>query len=253
MDERTKREKKAYDEDNVWEISNKWHKKFNHVFTCPNSLRYEKVFYDLIKENITGKRVLELGCGKGGASKRLFSFGADYIYGIDVSEKFILEAKKKEIKGKLEFSNKDVTVPIEGKFDIIFGKAILHHVNYRSILERMYSTNLNSYGFMVFIEPLGSSFFMRLWFFFGKKAHTPDEKPLYRKDLKWLVNSFQHVEIIPINYFSFLGGILSSMIFSNPNNFIMQVCDKIDYWIAKNIKFLKPNFRQAIIVIKKSS
>jgi len=62
---RTEREKKAYDNDNVWESSHKWHVKFSHVFECPNTIRSEKIFTDFIKNNVNGKRVLDIGCGSG--------------------------------------------------------------------------------------------------------------------------------------------------------------------------------------------
>lgn len=251
MDERTRREKKAYDEDCVWEASNTWHKKFSHVFASPNTLRNEEIFYNKIKENLTGKRVLEIGCGRGRSSQLLYAFGADYVYGIDVSEKSILEAKNKEIKGKLEFSNKDIMQPVEGQFDVICGRSVLHHIDYKPVLKRLYTSNLNRNGFMIFMEPLGSNLFMKIWFFLGKKAHTPDEKPLYKKDLLWLRDTFKGSEIFPINYFSFPFGIISSILFSNADNFLMHLCDKVDFWIAKNIKSLNSNFRQAIIVIKK--
>ena len=251
MDNRTKREKKAYDADNINEINSKWHIKFSHVYKCPNTIRYKKIFYALIRSNIPGKKVLEIGCGRGNLSQQLFSFGANYVYGIDLSEKFISEAKNKEIPGKLEFSNKDVVGAVEGLFDIICGSGILHHINYKPVLNHLYSSNLTPGGLMIFREPLGSNLFMKLWFALGKKAHTPDERPFYKKDLEWLENTFRCVDIIPINFFSFPAGILSSIIFSNADNFIMQLCDKIDYWIAKNIKLLHPNFRQALIIIKK--
>ena len=136
---------------------------FKHVFESPNTIRSEKTFDDLIIKNIAGKKVLDMGCAEGGGSYKLFSLGAGYVHGIDISEKFISEAKKLEVKGRLEFSNKDATAPIEERFDIILGRAILHHIDYRAVLNRLYDLNLNQGGSIIFMEPLGSNLLIKLY------------------------------------------------------------------------------------------
>jgi SAM-dependent methyltransferase len=249
---RAEREKKAYDENDVWGNNNKWHMAFKHVFESPNTIRSEKKFDDLIIKNIAGKKVLDMGCAEGGGSYKLFSLGAGYVHGIDISEKFISEAKKLEIKGRLEFSNKDATAPIEERFDIILGRAILHHIDYRAVLNRLYDLNLNRGGSIIFMEPLGSNLLIKLYHNIAKSAHTPDEKPFFRNDLKWLRENFRNIEVIPINYLSLPFGILSSFLFSGPDNYIMRLCDRVDCWLAGNIKFIVPNFRYCILVIRKN-
>jgi len=251
MINRAEREKKAYDEGNIQQHSNKLHMKFRHVFESPNTIRHEKIFIDIIKGNIFGKRLLDIGCGLGISSWNLYSLGALYVHGVDISKRFISEAKKKEIKGELEFSNKNIMEPIEETYDIIFGRAILHHIDYRTVLKRLYCSNLNHSGIMIFMEPLGSNLLLRLFYFIAKSAHTPDERSFLRQDLRWLRENFEDFEIIPINYLSLVFGILSSMIFSNPYNYLMRLSDKIDCWLGRNIKLLIPNFRAAIFIIKK--
>ncbi len=126
---RAKSEKKAYDKNNFWEHSHKWHLKFRHVFECPNTIRHERILFNIIKSNISRKRVLDIGCGSGISSQNLHFYGASYVLGIDISERFISEAKKREIKGRLEFLNRDLMSPIEGTYDIIFGRAISHQLS----------------------------------------------------------------------------------------------------------------------------
>jgi SAM-dependent methyltransferase len=248
---RSTREKKAYDEGTVWEDSHAWHQRFQHVFDCPNTVHNESVFNDLIKKNIVGKKVLEIGCGTGTSSHNLSSLGADYVYGVDISEKAIEEANKIAIRGQLEFANKDISEHIDGSFDIIFGRAILHHLDYRAVLTRLYQSNLKAEGYMIFMEPLGSNLLIKLYHAISRSAHTPDERPFYRKNLKWLRKTFQNLQIIPINYLSFPFGLISTSLFSRADNALMQLCNKVDCWIAKNIKLLIPNFRYAIFVVKK--
>lgn len=249
---RSDRERREYDQGSVWEHSHKWHTKFGHVFACPNTVHSEAVLKELIKKNIAGKKVLDLGCGNGGSSHEFLSMGAGYVYGIDISEKAISAAKKGEVKGNLEFSIKDVSGPIDGKFDIIFGRAILHHIDYRTILNRLYQTNLVRGGFMFFMEPLGSNLLIKMYHKFVKSAHTQDEKPFCRKELRWLRKNYQNFQIIPVNYTSLPFGVLSTCVFSNADNVMMRICNKVDCWIARNIKCMIPNFRYGIFIIRKS-
>lgn len=248
---RAERERIAYDEKKILENNNKWHMAFKHVFECPNTLRNEKIFKDLITRSIAGKKVLEVGCAAGGTSYELHSLGARHVLGIDISEMFISEAKKLEIKGQLEFSNKDATAPMEEKFDTIFGRAILHHIDYRPVLSRLYDHNLNQGGSIIFMEPLASNILIRLYHSISKSAHTPDEKPFSRGDLDWLRGNFPNIELTPINYLSLPFGVLSSFLFSRPDNYLMRLCDRIDHWLSKNIEFIIPNFRYCIVVIRK--
>ena len=138
--------------------------------------------------------------------------------------------------------------PIKGTYDIIFGRAILHHIDYKVVLKRLYYSNLNYGGIMIFVEPLGSNLLIRLFKLIVKSAHTSDEKPFFRQDLRWLRENF---EMYPINYFSLVFGILSSIIFSNSHNYLMRLSDKIDFWLGKKVRLLAPNFRAAILIIKK--
>lgn len=73
-----------------------------------NTTRNEKIFDDLITKEIENKKALDIGCGVGVSSQKLISSGASYVYGVDISEKLISEAKRKGNKGK---------------FDIITGRA----------------------------------------------------------------------------------------------------------------------------------
>lgn len=248
---RAEREKKSYDEDDISVHLLNWHGKFRHVFECPNTIRNRILFENMLFSDISGKRVLDIGSGGGALSQKLFSLGAGYVHGIDISAKHISMARQMAVKGKLDFSNTDITSPVDGSYDLICGIAILHHIEYREVLDRLYHSNLNPGGFMIFMEPLGSNLLMRLYHTLSKTAHTPDEKPFYRQDLIWLKDNFRDVTIIPANYFSFIFGIISSFVFSRADNFLLRLSDKIDCWIAENIKFMIPHFRYCIFIIRK--
>ena len=249
---RVDREKKAYDEDDFMEYSHRWHMRFKHIFYMPNTTRIEKIFDDQIRKESKGKRVLEIGCGPGVMAANLIENGAGYIFGMDISEKLLSEAKKTEIKGRMEFALGDIHERIEGTYDVIFGRAILHHIDYRLVLTRLFKENLNPGGSMFFIEPLGANILMRLYFKIAPKAHTPDEKPFFQEDLNWFQKTFSNFQLVPINYLSLPLGILSSLIFSRPDNLLTRIGDRADVWIAEKLKVLTPRFRAALFIIKKS-
>jgi 2-polyprenyl-3-methyl-5-hydroxy-6-metoxy-1,4-benzoquinol methylase len=252
MNFRSQREKISVDKTDIYQNTVQWHQKFAHVFACPNTLRHEQTLQDLINLYTPGKKVLDLDCGSGDSSWQLLSSGASYVYGIDISERFIFSAQQKAKTERLDFAVRDVAQPIEGKFDVIFGRAILPHLDYQEVLSRLWSDNLNLGGVMIFMEPLGSNILLRLYWQLAKNAHTPDEKPFTREDLNWLKNKFTKLTIIPINYFSLFFGILSSKIFSSPNNYLLKICDILNLYLAK-FDYIKPNYRQAIFLIEKNS
>lgn len=250
MSLRSKREKDSVDNFEIYQNSYKLHQSFAHVFECSNTLRYEKLLKDQISLSVPGKKVLDIGCGLGNSSLELLKYQPEHVLGIDISTKFINYAKRYEQADKLHFMLQDIALPIEGKFDVIFGRSILHHLDYQEVLARLYCKNLNPGGVMLFMEPLGPNLLLRLYWRIAKNVHTLDEKPFIRQDLTWIKNNFEHFDLIPINYFSFLFGILSSKIFKSSDNWLMKICDIIDVNLAK-IDYLKPNYRQGIFIIKK--
>jgi 2-polyprenyl-3-methyl-5-hydroxy-6-metoxy-1,4-benzoquinol methylase len=248
---RAEREKIAYDEQNVWEISNGWHRRFMHVFQSPNTMRHQRQFREWLLERAKGKRVLDVGCGRGDLSRELSEAGAAYVLGIDISENELGVAREHEIPGKLEFVLGSVEEPIEGKFDLICGASILHHLDYRPMLERMYRENLNPGGVIVFQEPLGGSMLIKLYKMIAKGAHTPDEQSFLKEDLRWFRRTFDKVTISPFNYFTFGAGVLSSKLFKRPDNFLLRLTDRLDLMVAKIAPGAAHRFRRCNIMIEK--
>ncbi len=104
---------------------------------------------------------------------------------------------------------------------------------------------------MLFVEPLGSSLLIRAYWRLARGAHTADETPLLRADLNWFRDTFEDFEYIPFNYTSFYMGIVSSKIFRRPDNLLLKACDRVDGFIARRVRFLRPGFRRAILLVRK--
>lgn len=248
---RAERERAAYDEQGVFEASHGWHVRFRHVFECPNTRRNERLFEERLRAGVAGARVLDIGCGDGDSSERLLDLGAAYVRGIDIAQTFIARAKARERTGRLEFACRDVGQPLDGRFDVIFGRSILHHLDWREVLERLHAANLNPAGRMLFMEPLGENLLIRLFHGLARRAHTRDERPFDRADLRWLRRRFPRLEVLPINYLSFPAGLVSSFLFRRADNPMLRLCDRVDDWLARRVALLVPRFRQAILVIGK--
>jgi len=144
---REARERKAYDEDRVFEESSKWHKRAQHVLRGPNTQRGEVLFDDLVRKSVTGGRALDICCGLGFQSVRLLELGANYVLGADLAESEIAQAKTRELPGRLEFRVADVSEPLDGKFDLIFGRSALHHIDFRPVLLHLFRENRPPPGF----------------------------------------------------------------------------------------------------------
>ena len=123
-------------------------------------------------------------------------------------------------------------------FDIVYGGAILHHLDLEKALREMCRV-LKPGGAIIFSEPLNYNPFAKLVRFFTPEARTPDEKPLGLKELKLIKKYF----LTQYFYFEFLGtplSIISSFLFKNPKTALTRFADRVDILLEKlpYIKYL---------------
>lgn len=248
---RADRERRAYDEGTVDAAMEKWHGRFPHVFSCPNTLRNEAAFEDAVRHAVGGRRVVEVGCGPGHHAARLVELGADYVLGLDVSPNEVAKATARyAVPGRLEFAAADATQGLDGRFGAVFGRSVLHHIDYRPFLTRAYAESLEPGGAMLFMEPLGANALIRLYGALVGEAHTPDERSFMPDDLAWLRETFPDVEIRPINYVSFPIALASSLLWPSADNAVLRWADRVDAALERRPRAV-PRFRQAAIVIRK--
>ena len=223
---------------------------FDHVYASPNGLRMQSHFENLAKAQMAGAKVLEIGCGTGWNAPRFLNLGAASVDGLDVSSA-LLERAKQYASDRIRFFLHDIHEPFPGEYDLILGRAVLHHVNYQHVLRQLYDQTLRPGGSMIFMEPLGDGLLSRAYWTIGSRLHTPDERPFYRKDIAWLRNAFPGFEVIPYGYTSFAMCPFSAALFRDPDNALLRTCDRIDVWLARNAPFLTTRFRSGIFVIRK--
>ena len=247
--ERANRERAAYDEGGVTERSRAWMSRFHHVLEAPNTRRGEAKWEALIRETVgRGGRVLDVGSGGGETARLALACGANYVLGIDISESSLAGALSTQLPGRLEFRVANAEEPLpDGPFDLVVGRAVLHHVDLRGLLDRIASTNLAPDGRMLWMEPLAHPLalaFHKL----VRSAHTPDEFPLLPADLRWIRTRFPGSSVVPINLVSFPAGAVSSLLFRSADNRLMRSADAVDRALFRRSS-LVPFARQGIIVI----
>jgi len=80
--------------------------------------------------NLSGKRVLDLGCGYGENCREFLHLGASHVTGLDLSEKMLQIAKAENDAERISFvrmSMSDLSA-LDGTFDVVFSSLAVHYV-----------------------------------------------------------------------------------------------------------------------------
>lgn len=90
--------------------------------------------------DIRGKDVLDVACGDGLYSRRLRSWGAARVVGVDISKELVRAAREMEQKEPLgiEYQVHDVAeMPVLGAFDVVLAVYLLHYAESFEHMARM--------------------------------------------------------------------------------------------------------------------
>ena len=249
-EDRVIREKAAYDEGQFRGARGKLVSLYRYVYSSPNSLRAKQHWQNLVRQSLADKRVLEVGCGEGWDCSKFQQWGAREVHGIDLSTSMLAVAKQRENAG-LKFFEHDLHVTWPHRYDVIVGRSVLHHIDYQAILATLYENNLEPGGQMVFVEPLGHSLVMRVYWALGSRVHTPDERPFQRADILWLQQRFPGFNLIPTNLTSIPAAALTWLLRLEPDNALTRLADRLDVYLATHVSGLKLHYRSAIFHIIK--
>jgi len=158
------------------------------------------------KENLKNKKILDLGCGIGDITVYFALQGAE-VYGIDVSNKMINDAKNLAQKYNVEDSctfTEGAAENLDFKdnyFDFVFGNGILHHANIPKTMEEIHRV-LKKDGKALFIEPLTYNPIINIYRKIATKVRSEGEKPLTLKDFKIIKKYFNRMEHKEFWFFS---------------------------------------------------
>ncbi len=99
--------------------------------------------FKLLFPDLSGKRVLDLGCGYGWHCKYAVECGADQVLGIDLSEKMIREANEKNADTRITYQvcgleNYDYPTDL---YDCVISNLVLHYIaDMEAIFKKIYLT-----------------------------------------------------------------------------------------------------------------
>lgn len=191
--------------------------KFNHIFNEEKAYygkkRSHQSDFDLEKEqflqkahlklklllgNIRGKKILDVGCGRGSLSFYLAQKGADVI-GIDLSSNFIefCREEAKTLGFSIEFREMNAQIPEfeDNTFDIIVGSRVIHHLPDIKLFFKECKRILKKRGFITFVEPLKKNPIVELnRKYFAPKSRTRHEHPLFISDVKYAEQIYGNIE-----------------------------------------------------------
>jgi SAM-dependent methyltransferase len=169
---------------------------------------------------------------------------------INISEKELQKgidkAKTSRVKPRFFLMDANHLEFADDSFDMVFGSAILHHLDFARALDEIQRV-LKSQGRMLFIEPLDNNPVGKVVRLLTPQARTRDEQPLRMKEIAEIQRRFdttffyEKLLSIPL-------GLVSKVIFSNPDNILMKSAYKIDRFIDTNYPPLRNLYRSIIIV-----
>jgi len=237
IDERVKAELLSHAEDDVLAESYRLKDRFSHIWTYPSRQRYDREFKTYLSD-LSGKTILDYGCGRGHASLEYLRQGA-YVYGIDISPPYIDECNELAQtavtdKGSFNFQVMDAHKLDfkDNTFDIVAGNGILHHLDANTALIEIHRV-LKPGGRVILQEPLADNPLLKIFRLLTPKARTPDERPFTGSDLNTLIDSnrwrsqshFCGLIEAPVAMLT------SILIPKRPQNCLLNTADKLERWI----------------------
>jgi SAM-dependent methyltransferase len=167
---------------------------------------YER-YLDQLSDVRPGERVLEFGCGLGGAVFELAARGAEVV-GIDISPVAVraasAEAQRRGVTARFSEMNAEALDFDAATFDVVCGSGVLHHLDLAAALPEIAEV-LRPGGWATFYEPLGQNPVINLYRRLTPSLRTPDEHPLVAADLRLMAQHFDRVDVEYFNLLSLLG------------------------------------------------
>lgn len=213
------------------------------------SYKREKKILDKLLEDFNDQNVLEIGS---------YTWAAWFNENTKPKKLICINISEAELeKGKAHASKQSFPVEhylmdannltfADESFDIVFGGAILHHLDIEKSIGHIYRV-LKPGGKLVFLEPLNMNPLYRIYRKRNPQERTPDEHALVKKDFVLIRQKFTFDHYF-FDFFSVVFGFISLKIFGDKNydNWINKFGYNLDVFFSK-IPFLHSLFARVII------
>lgn len=203
--------------------------------------------------NISGERVLDLGCGTGWFSVILAQRGAQ-VEGIEISSVAVDIAKKRSeingVKDRVKFqcmSFYDLDFP-DNHFDKIIGLSALHHAEHKRVLGDSMHRILKPGGRVVFNEPFGNSTLLEKIRLFIPVSVNEEDKTHWDDQIKYIdLDVFKLKFQVGYREFQFVSR-LDRVVRSTR---LVRLMGEFDRLLLKIFKPLRPYARDIVITLDK--
>ena len=213
------------------------------------SYKREKKILNKLLKDFNNKKVLEIGS---------YSWAAWFNENTAPKSLTCINISEKELeKGKHLASKKDFEINHHlmdannltfenGSFDIVFGGAILHHLDIKKTIHHIHRV-LKPGGKIIFLEPLNMNPLYKIYRKMNPKERTPDEHALVSSDFKIIREKFTFDHYF-FDFFTVLFGFISLKIFGDKkyDNWINKLGFNLDVFFSK-ITLLHSLFARVII------
>jgi len=157
--------------------------------------------------DVSGKRVLDYGCGSGELGIYLTSLGGE-VYGFDLSAEGVKAARQAAASYRLRASFEAMDAESLGyrdnSFDLVVGFGVLHHViKYRNASSELHRV-LAPGGLAVFAETLWDNPFINFVRRFTKVEDDAGDAKLTHASIREFARSFSHLEVKKRHFFYML-------------------------------------------------
>jgi len=224
---------------------------YNKVFSHTKHyyrLRRNEISLELL-QYANGRRVLEIGSQCWIHWIEGFHIQPDVLECINISSKAIEkgeeQAQTSRVKPKFSLMDANNLEFEDQSFDMVFGDAILHHLDFVRALDEIKRV-LKPNGRILFCEPLSINPVGRVVRLLTPQARTQDEQPLGMSELEEIQKRFDTI----VYYEEFLSvpfGVVSKVLFSSPANSLMKTAYEIDRFIDSKFPPIRKFYRHAII------
>ncbi len=154
--------------------------------------------------NLTGKKLLELGCGAGEASVYFAKKGAK-VTATDISNEMLEVVKKVAEKHGVQVETLKAyshTVDVgDGTFDIVYAANLLHHVDLETTLREAHRI-LKEGGVFASWDPLHHNPLINIYRKMATEVRTEDEHPIKMSELKLFDRYFSSIEFSTAWFFT---------------------------------------------------
>ncbi|NNC86158.1 MAG: methyltransferase domain-containing protein [Bacteroidia bacterium] len=150
-------------------------------------------------------KVLEIGCGTGLFTKKVYDKTKAQITAIDISPELLEQAKVKLPEAEFLVEDAMNMKYDDNTFDVVFGSSVLHHLDMEKAMTELFRV-LKPGGRFVFAEPnmINPQIFVQKNIPFIKKmlGDSPDETAIVRWKFKNMMNKigYKNVNIFPYDF-----------------------------------------------------